>query len=106
YAVISHDKCIGCGLCVETCPKGIIKRVPIDAKVYIACSNCMKGGKEVRALCKHGCIACGICAKNCPEQAITLVNNLPVIDYSKCTGCKICVAKCPSKCINELDLKK
>ncbi|HKL94613.1 MAG TPA: RnfABCDGE type electron transport complex subunit B, partial [Clostridia bacterium] len=100
YAVISHDKCIGCGLCVETCPKGIIKRVPVDAKVYIACSNCMKSGKEVRALCKHGCIACGICAKNCPEGAITLVNNLPVIDYKKCTGCKVCVAKCPSKCIN------
>ena len=47
-------------------------------------------------------IGCGLCAKNCPEQAITMVNNLPVIDYSKCTGCMTCVAKCPRKTIKEL----
>lgn len=106
FAVINHDKCVGCGLCVQTCPKGIIKRVPIDAKVFIACSNCMRGGKEVRALCKHGCISCGLCVRNCPEGAIKMENNLPVIDYSKCTGCKVCVAKCPSKCISELNINK
>ena len=104
YSRITHSMCVGCGICVETCPKKIIKRVPITAKVYIACSNCAKGGKEVRAFCKHGCIACGICAKICPEGAIELVDNLPVIDYQKCTGCKTCVAKCPSKCISELDI--
>ncbi|MDD4839629.1 MAG: RnfABCDGE type electron transport complex subunit B [Clostridia bacterium] len=106
YAVIEHDKCIGCGKCVEACPKGIIKRVPITAKVYIACSNCVRGGKDVRAFCKNGCIGCGLCAKNCPQGAIEMVNNLPVINYDKCTGCKVCVAKCPSKCILELDLNK
>lgn len=106
YAEITHAKCIGCGKCVDICPKKIIKRVPVSAKVYIACSNCVRGGKEVRAFCKHGCIGCGICAKVCPEGAIELKNNLPVIDYSKCTGCKTCVLKCPSKCILELDIKQ
>ncbi len=104
YAEIIHEKCVGCGKCVEICPKKIIKRVPISAKVYIACSNCLKGGKEVRAFFKHGCIGCGICAKLCPSNAIKMVGNLPVIDYSKCTGCKICVQKCPSKCILELNI--
>jgi Pyruvate/2-oxoacid:ferredoxin oxidoreductase delta subunit len=40
-----------------------------------------------------------MCAKNCPEKAIAMVDNLAVIDNSKCTRCGICVEKCPSKCI-------
>ena len=51
---------------------------------------------------KEARIGCGLCAKNCPENAITMVNNLPIIDYSKCTGCKTCVNKCPRKCIKEI----
>ncbi|MBQ8647786.1 MAG: 4Fe-4S dicluster domain-containing protein, partial [Oscillospiraceae bacterium] len=39
------------------------------------------------------------CAKNCPEQAITMDNLLPVINYDKCTGCGTCVTKCPKKVI-------
>ena len=97
-AEIDSDKCIACGTCFVTCPKKLIKRIPKKAKVYIACSNDCKG-KDVRNICKEGCIACGLCAKNCPEGAITMVNNLPRFDYSKCTGCMLCMQKCPSHCI-------
>ncbi len=102
YAVINHDKCVKCGACVNVCPKGLIKRIPKSAKVLVACSNTFRG-KDVKAMCSAGCIGCGICAKNCPEGAITMVDNLPHIDYSKCTGCKVCVAKCPTKTIISLD---
>jgi Na+-translocating ferredoxin:NAD+ oxidoreductase subunit B len=37
--------------------------------------------------------------KNCPEEAITMENNLAVIDQEKCTNCGICVEKCPRDCI-------
>ena len=37
--------------------------------------------------------------KNCPKEAITMVNNLAVIDYEKCIGCGICAQKCPRKLI-------
>lgn len=93
--------CEACGACVKACPKNIIGFIPKSAKVYIACSSLCRG-KEVMDACKNGCIGCGLCAKNCPALAIEMVNNLPVIDYSKCTGCKTCVGKCPRKCIKEI----
>ncbi len=100
-AKCNSDNCTACGACVKTCPKHIIELIPKSAKVYVACSSNCKG-KEVMSACKVGCIGCGLCAKSCPEGAITMVNNLPVIDYSKCSGCKTCVAKCPRKTIKEL----
>ena len=103
YAVVDREKCITCGKCITACPKKLVKRIPASAKVYVACSNCLRGGKDVKAMCTNGCLGCGLCAKNCPEQAITMVNNLPVIDYSKCTGCGLCASKCPAKCIKSCD---
>ena len=99
-AVVDPDLCISCGLCMQTCPKKIIKRIPKSAKIYVACSTQCKG-KEVMAACKAGCIACGICERTCKYGAIHLVNNVPVIDYSKCVGCKECMNKCPRKVIKE-----
>lgn len=98
---IDKSRCTSCGACITACPKNIIERIPRKAKVYIGCSNKCKG-KEVLGACSVGCIACGMCAKKCPEGAITMVNNLPVIDYSKCTGCKTCVGVCPRKTIQEI----
>lgn len=104
-AAVNQEKCTQCGACIAGCPKKIIKRIPASAKIYVACGNCDKG-KDVRNVCSAGCIGCGLCSKNCPEGAITMVENLPVIDYSKCTGCFTCVAKCPTKVIKTLDNKE
>lgn len=101
YAKVNPEKCVSCGACIINCPKKIIGRIPKSAKIYIACSNHAKG-KDVLELCKRGCIGCGMCAKNCPENAITLKDGLPEIDYKKCTGCLTCVAKCPTKCIKTM----
>lgn len=100
-SLVDKALCEACGACVKKCPKHIIELIPKKAKVYVACSTKCRG-KDVMNVCKVGCIGCGLCAKNCPEGAITMVDNLPVIDYSKCTGCKTCVLKCPRKTIKEI----
>ena len=51
-------------------------------------------GVDARKVCANGCIGCSLCAKSCPKEAITMVNNLAVIDYEKCIGCGICTTKC------------
>ncbi len=106
YARIDRAGCISCGKCVGVCPKLIIKQIPSSAKVYIACSNCLKGAKAVRAMCVSGCIGCGLCMRACPIGAIVMQDNLPVIDYRKCGGCGLCVEKCPAKCIKPVADKK
>jgi len=103
--VIIDDKCVSCGACVKACPRNLIelrKKAKKDRKIYVACSNCDKGGPARRA-CKVACIACNKCFKVCEFDAITIENNLAYIDAKKCTFCRKCVAECPTGSILELN---
>jgi Na+-translocating ferredoxin:NAD+ oxidoreductase RNF subunit RnfB len=93
-ATVNPDRCTSCGACINACPKKLFERIPADAKVYVACSSHAKG-KAVMDVCPVGCIACTKCAKVCPSGAITMVDNLPVINYALCTKCGKCAEACP-----------
>ncbi len=54
-SIIDHDKCIGCGNCIDRCPVGAIT---LD---------------ETARVDRDKCLGCGLCARECPEEAITLV---------------------------------
>ncbi len=99
-ARIDPRKCIGCGLCARTCPNNIIHLVNDTTRVVVECSNHDKGA-ATRKYCTNGCIGCGKCQKNCEAGAITVIDNLAVIDYEKCTNCGKCAEVCPVKCIHE-----
>ena len=52
-------------------------------------------------------IPCNPCATSCPFGAFTKdndINELPVIDYTRCTGCGVCVSHCPGLAIFIVDL--
>jgi len=93
---IIEKKCVGCGACVTACPKNLIVLLPEKNHIVIECKNEDKG-KFAKSKCDVACIACGLCKKNCPAQAIEIINNLAVIDYSKCIDCGRCSEVCPIK---------
>ena len=102
-AHVDTSRCLGCGLCSETCPKRIISMIPQETKTVVMCSSKDKGA-NARKACKNACIGCKKCEKSCPEGAITVVNNLATIDYTKCTGCGLCIEGCPTGCLKEVFL--
>jgi ferredoxin len=90
---------------VKACPRNLIelrKKTKKERKIYVACSNCDKGG-PARKACKVACIACIKCFKVCEFDAITIENNLAYIDAKKCTFCRKCVTECPTNAIIELN---
>ncbi len=100
-AHVDSSVCIGCTLCTEICPKGIISMLPQNARAAVMCSSEDKGA-AARKACKNACIACRKCENTCPHGAITVVDNVALIDYTKCTGCGECVKVCPTGCIKEV----
>ncbi len=103
--VIDDNKCVSCGACVKACPRNLIelrKRSKKDRKLYVACSNCDKGG-TARKACKVACIACSKCVQVCESGAVTIENYLAYIDARKCTFCRKCVTECPTGSILEFN---
>ncbi|MBE5768237.1 MAG: RnfABCDGE type electron transport complex subunit B [Clostridiales bacterium] len=97
-AVVDEDKCVACGKCVEACPKGVLDLMPVTDPVKLLC-RAAEEGHLVSDNCRIGCIGCERCYNACKFGAITMVNNLPVIDMAKCRGCMMCAEACPTNAI-------
>ena len=100
-AEVDRELCTNCLKCAEVCPRKLIVSVPYSSDVVVLCNNKDKGA-VAKNHCAVSCIGCKLCEKNCEQQAIKVVDNCAVIDYTKCTSCGICVAKCPRKLIVDL----
>ena len=104
-AVVDKEKCVACGKCVATCPKGLIELVPYKAEHLVQCSSHDKG-PAVKKVCTAGCIGCTLCTKQCEFDAIHMENNVAVIDYEKCTNCGACMKACPRGLITSVPASK
>ena len=104
-AHVNEDRCVGCMACAAVCPRKLIVPVEPDRNVVIACASLAKGAVTTRG-CTVGCIGCGLCKKICPNDAITIQNNLAIIDYSKCDNCGLCATVCPKKLIKDSNVEK
>jgi Na+-translocating ferredoxin:NAD+ oxidoreductase subunit B len=100
-AVVDPDKCTGCGACVKVCPRLIIDLIPLVHKIYLACSNHDRGAR-VKKYCSVGCTACTLCVKATPSGAISMANNLPVLDYKAQENFVVAATTCPSNCFVDL----
>ena len=103
-AIVDEDLCVGCMACAAACPRGLIIPVEPGHNVVIACNSMAKGAVTTRG-CTVGCIGCGLCKKICPKGAITVANNLAVIDYSLCDNCGLCATVCPKKLIKDSNVE-
>jgi len=108
------EKCIGCGSCVQICPKGdlVIGSVGAVARGLID-----KDFIEKRI--SNACVFCALCARVCPTGALEVRkagkaekddSYLSVAVQSttfneKCVHCGLCVEVCPQGCIEITDRK-
>ena len=100
-----NEKCVACGACVKACPRNIIElraKGKKDRRIYVSCVNQEKGG-PARKNCTVACIGCGKCLEACAFEAISLVNNLAYIDFTKCKLCRKCAPVCPTEAILEIN---
>ena len=104
----NNDICIGCGICVDTCPNDSLKLGPL---VPIA-----RGiiDMDYVSIKQDSCVLCGICAVSCPFNALSFkingnnINNLEnypkwniqsSINQEECIYCGKCNQVCPSDAI-------
>jgi ferredoxin len=65
-ALVDEEKCVGCGVCLYTCPIGAVSL------------------EEVARIDASLCIGCGRCVEKCPQRAISLCS---VECFQKGAGC-------------------
>ena len=61
---IAVDRCKGCGLCVEVCPKGILE---LDGSTVNEL-----GYHPIRLTHAAACTSCALCARVCPDTVFAV----------------------------------
>ena len=65
--VFREERCKGCTLCVNSCPKKIIS-------VSDRLNNIGYYTVEIKEENKEKCVGCGFCYRMCPDSVITIID--------------------------------
>ncbi len=47
------------------------------------------------------CVGCGVCVDACPTEALSVEDDVCVVDAEKCVDCSTCISECPTEAISE-----
>jgi len=97
-AKVHPELCVGCGKCVDTCPRKLIEMIPKASPVQILCNSPEKAPVQ-RKSCSKGCIGCRKCAKLDPDS-IKMNGFLATMDYTNYSKEMDIIDVCPVKCIH------
>jgi Fe-S-cluster-containing hydrogenase component 2 len=75
---------------------------PVSRRLWVNCRS-LEAGDELLEDCEVACTACGRCAMDAPAGRITMVDNLPRIDYAKGPLTQTPIQRCPTGAIVWLD---
>ncbi|OGV34038.1 MAG: hypothetical protein A2020_01045 [Lentisphaerae bacterium GWF2_45_14] len=99
-ACVHSDICTGCGKCIESCPRKLIRLVPETAPFHVYCNSPEKG-VEKKKNCDVACIACRKCLKAAGEDQMKIEGFLAQVNYDNMPGADVIEkAACPTSCIS------
>lgn len=97
--LVDAEKCTACNDCVEICPKGLFKVMPVSQRLIVQCRSLLEGDLA-ESRCNVACTGCSRCAADAAPGLIEIVNNLAVINYElNQLADPIAVKRCPTDAI-------
>ncbi len=96
--VVDVVACTACGDCVDACPKDLFSLHPVSHRLWVACRN-LEHGDGVLEDCEVACTACARCAMDAPDGLVAMVDNLPVVDYTRRGATQHPIERCPTGAI-------
>jgi Na+-translocating ferredoxin:NAD+ oxidoreductase RNF subunit RnfB len=95
--------CTACGDCVDACPKGLFRILPLDQRLVVQCRSLIEGD-EVLEMCKVACTTCGKCVVDAAPGVVSITSGVAVVDYAKnAVADPSATRRCPTGAIVWLD---